>query len=113
VDTCAICRGELAAEWNFCVHCGTPVPTPTATVTSALTTALETLTITAASAPRLSPDPAGGELEPIPSAIRPESALHPDPIRRVDARLVFGLAIAAVGLVVVVYAVISLLGAHG
>ena len=85
-----MCRSELAPEWNFCVHCGTPVPTRTATAT----------------------DPAGGELEPIPSAIRPEPVLRPDPARRVDARLVFGIAMATVGLLVVVYAVISLLGAH-
>lgn len=95
-----MCRSELAPDWNFCVHCGTAVPTPTA------------LGVTAASAPVLSSDPARGELEPIPSAIRPEPALSPDPTRRVDARLVFGIAMATVGLLVAVYAVISLVGAH-
>jgi hypothetical protein len=83
VDTCAICRSELAAEWNFCVHCGTPAPTR------------------------------DDEPDPIPSAIRPEPVLLPRPSRRADARLVFGLAMAAVGLVVVIYALISLLGARG
>jgi hypothetical protein len=83
VDTCAICRSELAAEWNFCVHCGAPVPAR------------------------------ADEPDPIPSAIRPERVLLPRPSRRADARLVFGLAMAAVGLVVVIYALISLLGARG
>jgi hypothetical protein len=113
VDTCAICGGELAAEWNFCVYCGTPVPTPVATVASARSTAAETLSATAAPGPARTPEPWGGGLDPIPSAIRPESVAHPDPPRRVDARLMFGLAMAAVGLVVIVYAVISLLGARG
>jgi hypothetical protein len=124
VDTCAICRSELAAEWNFCVHCGTPAPTranATATVTaitttpaaSDLTTVVDTLSVSAPSAPALSPDPEDDELDPIPSAIRPEPVLLPRPSRRADARLVFGLAMAAVGLVVVIYALISLLGARG
>ena len=121
MDTCAICRSELAAEWNFCVHCGTPAPTranATATVTattpdaSDLTTVVNTLSVSAPSAPALSPDPGDDELDPIPSAIRPEPVLLPRP-RRADARLVFGLAMAAVGLVVVIYALISLLGARG
>jgi hypothetical protein len=120
VDTCAICRGELAAEWNFCVHCGTPAPTRAAATAitttpdaSDLTTTVDTLSVSAPPAPALSPDPGDDELDPIPSAIRPEPVLLPRPSRRADARLVFGLAMAAVGLVVVVYALISLLGARG
>jgi hypothetical protein len=85
VETCATCGSELATEWNFCVHCGTPVP----------------------------PRPEDRELDPIPSAIRPEPALLPAPGRRVEPRLVFGITMAAVGLLVVVYALISLLGANG
>jgi hypothetical protein len=68
--------------------------------------------VSAPSAPA-PPDPDDDELDPIPSAIRPEPVLLPRPGRRADARLVFGLAMAAVGLVVVIYALISLLGARG
>jgi hypothetical protein len=47
------------------------------------------------------------ELEPIPSAIRP--VIEPPRRMRMDARLAFGIAMAVIGLLVVLYAVISLL----
>jgi hypothetical protein len=86
---CATCRNDLEAQWKFCVHCGTPVPAGPATVEV--------------------PDT---EPEAVPSAIRPESAVAASR-RRIDARLVFGMAMAAAGLLVVLYAITSLLAARG
>jgi hypothetical protein len=99
VDTCPICRSELAPEWKFCVHCGTPVVVadePAATTAQPVTVADE---------PVWPP-------EPIPSAIRPETESVPAH-RRLNARVVFGIAMGALGLAVVLYALVSILGSRG
>jgi hypothetical protein len=83
VDTCGTCHSELAPEWKFCVHCGTPVPVA-----------------------EIPP------LEPIPAAIRPELPVPPVR-RRWDARLVFGTVMSGIGIVAILYAAVNLLAVRG
>ncbi|MEO6505491.1 MAG: zinc ribbon domain-containing protein [Terrimesophilobacter sp.] len=116
MDTCATCQSELAPQWNFCVHCGTPVPVRTipADVPN-LTAVFDT---TSVSAVPDTPAPDGEDPGLIPAAIRPEPSLshprwQPHTRRQFDPRLAFGVTMAAIGLLVVLYAVISLLGSRG
>ena len=123
MDTCATCLNEIAPQWNFCVHCGTPVPVSTIPSEVSDPTAVPDLGVPDLGVPDLpaEPDPASvsevpepddSDPEQIPPAIRPETS-QPHPRRRFDARLAFGVAMAAIGLLVVLYAVASLLGSHG
>ena len=85
MDICPICRSELAPEWKYCVRCGTPI---------------------------VHPEALAGSLEPIPSAIRPDPGTAPAGAR-LNARVVFGIAMGSLGLAVVVYALVSILGSRG
>jgi len=95
VDRCAICHNELAAQWKYCVHCGTPVPARPSSADGW--------------GPAADWD---AQLDAIPSAIRPEPAPS-ESGRRFDVRLAVGIAMAAVGILVVIYAVANLLAARG
>ncbi|GAB3028937.1 hypothetical protein GCM10027052_00840 [Parafrigoribacterium mesophilum] len=117
--TCVICQNELAPQWNFCVHCGAPVRARAAVVDDPIlshavnTGAVNTGAVnTGRQVAALHNAASDAEAEAIPSAIRPESSTT-HPRRRIDARLAFGIAMAAIGLLIVLYAVTSLLAARG
>jgi hypothetical protein len=86
VETCPICRSELAPEWKFCVHCGTPI---------------------------VHPDEPAASAEPIPPAIRPDPVVVAPSRRGLNGRVVFGIAMGSLGLAVVIYALVSILGSRG
>ena len=88
MDICPICRSELAPEWKYCVRCGTPIVHPEAPAGS-----LESYKIH-------------------PRPIRPDPGTAPAGAR-LNARVVFGIAMGSLGLAVVVYALVSILGSRG
>ena len=93
---CTNCGVALDPGWKFCIACGASVAAPNETG------AEET---EAAAAPTR---------EPIPSAIRPD---EPDigslPRKRVDAALIFGIAVAVGGGVLIILVVIALFTPRG
>lgn len=89
MDTCGTCQSDLAPEWKYCVHCGSPVPATDITDLEAIPT-----------------------LEPIPAAIRPELPATAAR-RRPDPRLVFGIVMSSLGVVAILYAVVNLLASRG
>jgi hypothetical protein len=58
------------------------------------------------------PDEPAASAEPIPSAIRPDPVAAPSR-RGLNGRVVFGIAMGSLGLAVVIYALVSILGSRG
>lgn len=115
LNRCAICQNELAAQWKYCVHCGTPVAVHSTIADGSIPTALPESSPTADTADMIAASQAAqwdAQPHAIPSAIRPETA-SPQSGRRFDVRLAVGIAMAAVGILAVIYAVANLLAARG
>jgi hypothetical protein len=112
---CTNCGATLDPSWKFCIACGTSVAAPNETMAEETraeesTEEEETTTETDAT-PTPTPTPTR---EPIPSAIRPdEPDDEPTPRKRMDAAVIFGIAMAVGGGVLIILVAIALFSPRG
>lgn len=114
MDRCASCERELASTWKFCLYCGRPL-----VLVSGVKAKLGTNP-----SPRLETDIESAvkptsmrELDPelgidaIPAAIRVEQDEHVEQERRkYDGAFWVGVGMGLLGLVLIIYAAVQILG---
>lgn len=97
MDRCASCERELASTWQFCIYCGRPL-----VLANDVPPALDTRT-TDIPEPELDSEP-----DEIPAAIRVE---HDEPpARRYDGAFWVGVGMGALGLILIIYAAVQIVG---
>jgi hypothetical protein len=109
---CTNCGATLDPSWKFCIACGTSVAAPNETMAEETraeeSTEEEETTTTETDA---TPTPTR---EPIPSAIRSdEPDDEPLPRKRMDAAVIFGIAMAVGGGVLIILVAIALFSPRG
>jgi hypothetical protein len=112
---CTSCGATLDPGWKFCIACGTSVPAPNETRAeesgSGETRPEES---TAEETDATSTSTSTSKREPIPSAIRSdEPDDEPLPRKRMDAAIIFGIAMAVGGGVLIIFVAIALFSPRG
>ncbi|MBC7401591.1 MAG: zinc ribbon domain-containing protein [Microbacteriaceae bacterium] len=112
---CTNCGAALDPGWKFCIACGASVTAPNETRSNGTeadeTTARESDT---PSTPTRESIPSAPTRESIPSAIRSdEPDDEPLPRKRMDAAIIFGIAMAVGGGVLIILVAMALFSPRG
>ena len=110
---CTNCGATLDPSWKFCIACGTSVAAPNETMAEETRAEQSTEQDETTAETDATPTPTPTR-EPIPSAIRPdEPDDEPTPRKRMDAAVIFGIAMAVGGGVLIILVAIALVSPRG
>ena len=121
MGNCTNCGAALDPSWKFCIACGASVAAlnetraeeagPKEDVAEKSTAQSTSMQDIPAQQPN---EPSTPTREPIPSAIRPdEPDDEPTPRKRMDAAVIFGIAMAVGGGVLIILVAIALFSPRG
>ncbi|MBX3077692.1 MAG: zinc ribbon domain-containing protein [Cryobacterium sp.] len=113
MDSCESCGRELASRWKFCIYCGRPTlhsaERSAAILSSSVASRSSNRLDPLAAAGLPSPAKSGASSLPVPA---PSTALPPDPAESMTSKygagFWVGVAMGALGLVLIIYAAVQI-----